>query len=259
MFVSLAISSVALILTLLYASFRDLKERRVPFRTWYPMLAVGLPASGVFYVSQFLAGYVQLVVIWLALTAICAVAFYLFAAFHLFGGADAWALIFLAVCIPFFPVEPWWGYPPTMYLPFSALVNALILNLLAPVGIFVHNVVHRNHAPLRYLFLGFPVEGSNIRASFGFVMEEITERDGIIHRRFIGLRDSLSATFRGENRRYTRELREHPEEFASELELYARAGKVWISWGVPFMIPITAGVLTAVFVGDILYSLLSAI
>ena len=259
MIIPLAISAAAVTATLLYASWRDVRERRVPFRTWYPMLAAGLPASAFFYITLASAGDWQLVAALLALTALCASAFYLFAVLHLFGGADAWALIFLAACIPLFPIEPWTGYPPTVFFPFSVLVNALILNLLAPAGIFMFNLWKGNRAPIPYLFMGFPVEGSAIRDSFGFVMEEITEDEGVISRRFIGIRNSLAATLRGERKRYTKELRDHPEEYKSELNLYSRAGKIWISWGVPFMVPIPGGMLTALFSGDILYSILRSI
>ena len=37
-----------------------------------------------------------------------------------------------------------------------------------------------------------------------------------------------------------------------ELALYRKAGTVWISYAVPFIIPITAGFVTAVIFGDFL-------
>ncbi len=259
MIIPLIIAAAAVTVTLLYASWLDVRDRRVPFRTWYPMLAAGIPASAFFYISLVSGGDLRLAAALLALTAVCACAFYCFAVLHLFGGADAWALIFIAACIPLFPIEPLTGYPTTVYFPFSVLVNALILNLLAPAGIFLFNIWKGNRAPVPYLFMGFPVEGSAIRDSFGFIMEEITEDEKGISRRFVGIRNSLASTLRGERKRYTRELREHPGEYKSELDLYARAGKIWISWGVPFMVPITGGLLTALFVGDILYSVLQAI
>jgi preflagellin peptidase FlaK len=43
MILPLALSSAAITVTLLYASVLDIRERRVPFRTWYPMLAVTIP------------------------------------------------------------------------------------------------------------------------------------------------------------------------------------------------------------------------
>ncbi|HEX3001378.1 MAG TPA: peptidase A24, partial [Methanoregula sp.] len=53
--------------------------------------------------------------------------FYLFGRMHLFGGADAWALIFIAFCVPLFPFTPLLGSSPIGFLAFSVLINALIL------------------------------------------------------------------------------------------------------------------------------------
>jgi len=54
------------------------------------------------------------------------------------------------------------------------LINALILNLIAPVGIFLINIAKGNRAPLQYMFFGFPVKGEKIQESWGFVMEDFT-------------------------------------------------------------------------------------
>jgi preflagellin peptidase FlaK len=59
-----------------------------------------------------------------------------------------------------------------------------------------------------------------------------------------------------EGRIYTKDLREHPEEFEKELGLYRKAGTVWISYAVPFILPITAGFISAIVCGDFLFSLI---
>ena len=41
------ISSVAVIATLIYASFLDIRDRRVPFVHWLPMLGVGIVCTAV--------------------------------------------------------------------------------------------------------------------------------------------------------------------------------------------------------------------
>lgn len=56
---------------------------------------------------------------------------------------------------------------------------------------------------------------------------------------------------------YTKSLKENPNQYRKELELYKKAGTVWISYGVPFLIPITAGFLTALVLGDFFMALLS--
>ena len=255
--IPMAISAAAVLITLLYASVLDIRDRRVPFRTWYPMLVIGIPAAAYFYLSFALRGYIWLVAGYLGLCAVFSLIFYLFAAKNLFGGADAWALIFISACVPFFPIAPYSGYPPLGFLPFTVLTNAVILNLLAPVAIFILNLVKGNRAPLPYMFFGFPVEGAKIQQTFGFVMEDFQEQDGKLVRSFVGIRESLRRMLNGEGRVYTKELRLHPERFKKELAVYRKAGIVWISYAVPFIVPITAGFVTAISFGDFLFVIMA--
>lgn len=254
--IPLCIGAFAIGITLLYASWRDLKERRVPFPTWYPMLAVAVPMAVLTYLSLFsldartAAGYLVLAMVF------CGVFYFSAAYLHLFGGADAWALIFITACIPLFPAEPFLGIPMLAFFPFSVLVNAVILNLATPFGIFLWNVWKGNRAPLRYMFVGFPVEGSRIEDTFGFIMEDFYEEDGQVRRRFIGFGEALRRMVGGERRMYTKDLKREPDRYASELRLYRDAGRVWISYGIPFIIPITAGFFSALFAGDILFELM---
>ena len=224
---------------------------------WYFMLIVIIFAIASFYM-MFEGGW-GMQGIYIALAAVFCGVFYLFGRMHLFGGADAWALIFIAFCIPTFPITPLLNNPPLGFLSFSALINALILNLVAPVGIFVINIVKGNRAPLPYMFFGFPVKGDKIQDSWGFVMEDFAETNGTVSRRFIGFFDSLRRMYPGEGRMYTKDLREHPEEFTKELAMYKKAGTVWISYAVPFIIPITAGLITSIIFGDFLLAIMNTI
>jgi preflagellin peptidase FlaK len=372
----MVISAVAVLATLIYASYLDIRDRRVPFKTWYPMLIVGIPASvwllyiktgnfslilgylslvvSFFYANyldshepgepfrfEYLAimlalpalawlvlptpfiptlvpwyamfagifGYISyiiwkqkpegktrpkrkenesnieealnrwyfiLIVVILAITSVlmlfsggwgapalfvllptvfCGVV-YLFGRMHLFGGADAWALIFISFCVPTFPFTPLLGNTPLGFLAFSVLINALLLNLVAPLSIFVLNIIRGNRAPLMYMFFGFPVKGETIQQEWGFVMEDFEEKKGTVSRKFIGFFDSIRRMYAGKGRVYTKDLREHPEEFPEELAMYKKAGTVWISYAVPFIIPITAGLITAIICGDFLLALM---
>jgi len=253
------VSSLAVLVTLCYASFLDIKDRRVPFGTWYPMLIIGIPAAAYFYLTIGLSGRWGLVVGYLALCVIFSLMFYLFAVKNLFGGADAWALIFISACIPFFPITPYFGYPPMGFLPFTVITNAVILNLIAPLGIFFMNMAKGNRAPLPYLFFGFPVDGATIQQTFGFVMEDFEEKDDGLTRRFVGIRESIRRMFSGEGRIYTRDLRLHPERYKKELGLYKKANTVWISYAVPFIIPITAGLASAIIFGDFLFTFMKIV
>jgi preflagellin peptidase FlaK len=256
MILPLVISALAIGITLLYASILDIRERKVPFRTWYPMLVIGVPLVTILYGSLF---FIDLTIFfrYLIISALFCGLFYSFAYFRLFGGADAWALIFIAALVPLFPLNTLLPTPPFNFFPFTVLTNAVILNLVAPLGIFIRNLAEGNRAPLRYLFFGFPVPGDRIEQYYGFVMEDIKEENGTLSRRFLTFRESLSRMFRGEDRLYTKHIRMNPEKYREERNLFRKAGKVWISYGVPFIVPITAGFFTALVAGDILYSLMS--
>src|SRR5512136_711195 len=272
-FYPMVISSIAVLITLIYASYLDIRDRRVPFISWLPMLAVGICCTGVMlwqtsgnaglivgYVSliasflyadyldnrgrtdspgltfyyrkgpvfyylalvlilpalswfllapsvtlQLVAGYALFAgifgyVTWMEYTgkldepenttrkpgganlaetigrwyfipitflvypissitlisgeawtlneglfillpALFCGMFYTFGRMHFFGGADAWALIFISFCVPTFPFTPLLGNPPLGFFAFSVLINALLLNLVAPIAIFIINVI----------------------------------------------------------------------------------------------------------------------
>ncbi len=252
----LIVPALATGVTLCYASVLDIRERRVPFRTWYPMLMAGLPAAALFYVLLISGGAMNAALYYGILSILFCAMFYLFAYFHLFGGADAWALIFISLCIPAFPFPPLLGIPPLAFFPFSVLINAMLLTLVTPLAILLMNLKRGEKAPFVYMFFGFPVDGERIGESFGYVMEDIREEDGRIERRFIGIRESLANMVRGKGRVYTRDIRCKPEEYIKERDLYRKAGKVWISYGLPFIVPVTAGLLSALLFGDFIFGLL---
>jgi len=153
--------------------------------------------------------------------------------------------------------SPLLGNSPLGFLAFTVLINALLLNLVAPLGIFAINIIRGNRAPLMYMFFGFPVKGETIQQEWGFVMEDFEEKKGVVSRKFIGFFDAIKRMYAAEGRIYTKDLREHPEEFATELAIYKKAGTVWISYAVPFIIPITAGLITGIVFGDFLLAIMN--
>ena len=103
------------------------------------------------------------------------------------------------------------------------------------------------------------MKSEDIADEFGIVMENFEETGERFARSFIPVRTAIRDMLTGGNRIYTKSLKENPEKYRRELELYKKAGTVWISYGVPFLIPITAGFLTAMIFGDLLMVLLSLI
>jgi archaeal preflagellin peptidase FlaK len=319
----LIISSLAIVITLFYASYLDIKQRRVPFVTWYPVILVAGAIVIIFYylaygqyagidpflfciipfilslvlllldwaytifikkvdrteidrkilaetyiswllpsipvsvlVLSYFTGYINVFTIVALLSFIFCIFLELIAILHLWGGADSTAMIIISSTIPVFPVIPLLGYPViTFFFPMSVLLNAVLLNLFVPLGLFVYNILKKNKAPLKYLFVGYPVPGKEITDHFGFIIEEFEEKEGGLERKFLKFSSSISRMVSGKRRMYTQDLRNNPDEYREELELYKKAGNVWISFGVPFIIPILAGFLFTFFIGDI-FSLL---
>ncbi|MDD1674826.1 MAG: peptidase A24, partial [Methanomicrobiales archaeon] len=236
-----------------YATWLDLQERATPVRIWYlvlVLLAYGMGEYGALRTDGSGSG------IYLILTAAFCLIIQVFLNLHLMGGADGYALIFIGLTVPAFPLIPLTGVPSTVYFPLSVLVNALLLNIVTPLGIFAWNLLKGNRAPFGHMFLGFPVPGERIGESFGFLMEEIEDHDGQLVRRFIPVRRLIRLMFGGKRTLSTQKMKMHPDQYARELALCRRAGQVWIQYGIPFIIPITAGFLSALIFGDILYAIL---
>ncbi len=260
----LLINAIILLITLLYGCREDIRERAVPVVMWYPAAAIGIVMLIWFWYSVITSGDLPYMMPLIPLILFFVIAFYLFTKFHLMGMADTKALILITVLVPCFPFVPLTGYPlfgfpPYVFLPFSVLFNAVVLNLLLPVAFFMINLIKGNKAPLPYLFLGYPVKGETIADEFGIVMEQFEEADGTLKRSFIPVRAAIKDMLAGGKRVYTKSLKENPTQYRKELELYKKAGTVWISYGVPFLIPITAGFLTAMIVGDFFMGLLTLI
>jgi preflagellin peptidase FlaK len=253
---------LALLITLVYGSWLDIRERQVPKNIWYPALVIGLPGMLWFYLGVFLsAGFFVTALVVVPIALFCLI-FYVFTRTNLFGLADAKALILIAFLIPAFPLVPFFGFPPMgpySFFSFSVLINAVLLNLLVPAGLFVINLKRGSFAPFPYMFLGFPVRSADLPASFGVIIEEITETDEGLQRRFLKVGEAIGGMVRGVDRIYTRDLKDHPEKYKKEMATYTKAEYVWISYGVPFLVPITAGLVVTLLAGDILTILMRLI
>lgn len=253
---------LALLITLVYGSWLDIRERQVPKSIWYPALAVGLPGMLWFFLTVFLSmGLLTITLVIIPIALFCLI-FYIFTRTNLFGLADAKALMLIAVLIPAFPIVPYFGFPPIgqySFFSFSVLINAVLINLLIPAGLFLVNLRRGSFAPFPYMFLGFPVRSVDLPASFGVIIEEISETDTGIQRRFLKVGEAIGGMVRGTDRIYTRDLKEHPEKYKKEMAMYKKAEYVWISYGVPFLVPITAGLVITLLAGDLLTILMRLI
>ena len=211
---------------LAYASYTDIKTRRAANILWILMALVG----AILLVLQYLeGGYPN---IWyLAFIPIMIALMYLFFQMRLlFGGADAKALMALAILVPIQPhigdFPLWLSFLPGSWTIFA---NATILFLFIPLSLFVYNIAKGN---LRFphSFMGYVISVEKAKQTFVWPMEKI--KDG------------------------KRKLVYMPKNFDIEEELaeFEKHGitDIWVTPKIPFMIPLLAGFLVSFILGDIL-------
>jgi len=224
---------------LLYACKLDLESRIVPNRVWKYMLLASLPitayqiATGNYLTIQYLvAGFFVLIVIVLSYT------FYLIRAY---GGADAKAIMCLAIIFPFYPTFN--GFPllnQGFSFAFSTLANSVIAAPLLMIFMFVRNLMREGLRGLRgnilYYFTGYKAEVKNL-PKFPILLEFINEY--------------------GEFKRVRRAV--EPDESMLERLRKSDVEKVWVTPSLPFLIFLTIGYIVAFIFGDLLYLVISTI
>ena len=230
---------------LLYACYADIKTRRVANETWVVMFGVGF----IFIVADFMElGLPYLIRNILSFAFIFAFVYVLFQ-FGAFGGADAKVLMVISLIIPTFPAivlfgtsYPLNGVPPIDLFAFSVFGNSVLLTVIVPIGLGMYNLARNPVESIKkplYMITGYMTPISKLEKG---------------HFRMI---ESYSQTDSGVKFRFTRSGTDLSNDVIKELKGYLKEGKVkdrvWITPGLPFMIPITAGFITAVVFGDLIF------
>jgi len=236
---------------LLYSCYLDVKTRRVTNSLWPKMLGA---ASILILYDLYRFG------IWyLGMTILSAVIIFIFVyllfQLNLFGGADAKILIIIAIIMPVYPVLstfglqlPIWGQPPIPLFAYTVFSNSIMLTIIVPLGMVVYNLLHTPLQEIRkkpfYIFIGYKSQISKLRGHIK-LMEEFSIK-----------KNSVTFTFRRSGVKIDDDVKRdlikaHKKELIGDT--------VWVTPGIPFMIPITAGFITAVIFGDIIFYLTSHI
>ncbi len=213
----------------LKASYHDLRDREVPDGIWISMVVFGLILDVIQYSLErfniFLA-VIQFVFVFLLANFMFYVAG--------FGGADAKALISLAVMFPVYP--KFYKFPLLNtgigIFAFSVLSNSVIVAPLIAMSFFVKNLKEKD-GRLLYRFIGFRVDADRI-PKFYNLLEYVDENWNVV--------------------RVSRGI-EPDEKMLERLREAKRKGileKVWVTPALPFLVFMTAGFLVAVFLGDVL-------
>ncbi len=252
----------ACLLFLSIASVYDIKTREVPNSVWLFFAPLGLILT---LVSLALDNWK----LSLMITCIISVAIIIglsLALFYLglFGGADAKALMCLAVSMPVYPsirfIRPIFGsysQTPSLLLPLSTFNNAVLIASLLVFVIILKNSMDLARNGMR-IFEGLEEERIMIKIlAFitGFRVEAHKLRAEKHHYIILEKFD------RGENGKIRRHLKvlQHVSSEGEKSIPREINGKIWVTIGLPFLVFITIGFMLAIFVGDIVFWLLNTI
>lgn len=215
------------IIILSYASYTDIKTRRASNMLWVIMGFIGAILLAIQY---FTAGFDN--IFYLAFVPIMIAFMYvLFRLRLIFGGADAKAIMALAILVPLEPAILEFPLWKESIMPFSWVVfsNAIILFILIPLSLLIYNIIKRS-VEFPYCVLGYKMSIEKAKQSFVWPLEKI--KNG------------------------KRKFSHMPKEFDADEELKAFEDEgikeIWVTPKVPFMIPLLAGFLVSFFLGDIL-------
>jgi preflagellin peptidase FlaK len=250
------VARVALsLLFLLYASWSDWKQREVSNKVWivFAPLAFSLTIVQFMLYAHELLSYL----ISFALTSVIAVALFYAGAF---GGADAKALMCIALALPspvrlvssvslYLPIFPFTVFSNSVLLAAFSAVYALFRNLVwklrANSGLFAGFENESGLRKITALTTGYKVEPASLeKTPHSYPLEDIIMKDdGSVERK-------LMAFPKDETR----------EAIVARLVLASKEGKiqdgVWATPGLPLLIFITAGLVIALLVGDLIWIIL---
>ncbi|WP_135853344.1 A24 family peptidase [Halorussus salinus] len=307
-----------------WAAWRDVKTRRIPNRTWYPLaaLAVVLLAvegwqawTGTAYETR---AFALRAAISLGFVAPLVIAFWWFRAF---GGADAKAFLVVAALFPTFPTYEAFGWvlphQQTTVGVFSLtiLTNTVLLGALYPLAVFARNAVAGRFSSV--MVVGKPVSWDAVPDEHGRLLEtpEGVTRNGAdldavrMYLRWRGL-TLAELRERADHFRDPATLPAEPNQpgdgstvvaqtdggavaeavpeadapdddpwgaaaflddidhgaygttpagLRDGLDVLTAEDEVWVSPGIPFVVPLFVGTVVAMTYGDLLFGALSAV
>ncbi len=234
---------------LIYACYTDIKCRRVSNQVWVVMLGVFSPII-IYEIITYGLSYIM----WIAISFILIFIFvYILFYVGAFGGADAKALMALAIIFPLYPALmigsytfPLEGIPPISLFTLTLFGNSVLLTVIVPIGLFFYNLTRPQLSETikkpQYMFIGYRCDIDNLEnLKHVRLLETVEEVDEIV------------------KTKYSRGGGTIDEDSIKSIRKYATKGqignKIWVTPGLPFIIPITAGFLSAIFYGDLIFKI----
>ena len=236
---------------LFYACYADLKTRTVTNKLWLLPLAVGLPLA---LYNWYLSGLPFLIRLGYSLGFTFLFA-YLFFYLNLFGGADAKALMGIALLIP---TNPLFAAPIPDPFPFAitTLFNGAILSVLVFPVMFLYNALKLRPSELR-AHLGLAFVGYKRR------IDTLATAKRTFHRLLHSYELEEETSGEPVRRAFVFGGLEIDDDVIHELKTYHEQGKigdsVWVTPGLPYMLFITAGFFFALFAGNLPFRIILAL
>jgi preflagellin peptidase FlaK len=245
---------------LIYSSWNDYKTREVSNRVWMLFAPVAFTLT---FLTLFIYEPTQLLLYGVCFGLTSAFALVLFYAGG-FGGADAKALMCMALALPFYPqslklpladqASPISSY----FFPVTVFSNGVFFAVMFAVGMFLNNMVRRKRTAELFdqkyekgtigrkiitLVTGTKVSLETLKTKwYWYPMEDVEKIDG-------ELKKKLLVFPKDEGRQA---VVERLQKAADEGDI---KDKVWASPGLPMLIFITIGFIVALGFGDIIWTL----
>ncbi|MFQ5999216.1 MAG: A24 family peptidase C-terminal domain-containing protein [Candidatus Bathyarchaeia archaeon] len=246
---------------LIYASWSDYKTREVSNRVW-AILAPSAFALTSFQFFMFAPELLYNYALSFMLTSALSLALFYAGAF---GGADAKALICLSLALPFYPAHLL--QPPHdfvfLFFPITVFTNAVLLAALSAFYALLRNSLWKSRTK-RGLFQGLEKEsiGRKILTLICGYKVEISE---LKKKEYLYPLEDVYVTETGESKRrllvFPKD--EEREEIVERILKATEEGKleneVWTTPGLPMLIFITAGLIFALALGDIVWIVLGSV
>jgi len=214
-----------------YASYTDIKTRKASNINW---LILGVVGAILLPVQYFTVGFENIYIL-IFIPIMIGLVYLLFQLGLIFGGADAKALMAIAILIPVQPTInqlPIWGESlmPASWTIFS---NSIILFLFIPLALLFYNIIKRN-VKFPHSLIGYKIDLQKAREKFVWPLEKI--KDG--KTKFVYMPKNFDV-----------------DEELDELEKHGYT-EIWVTPKLPFMIPLLAGFIFTFIFGDILFAIM---
>ena len=248
---------------LVYASWSDYKTREVSNKVWAILGPLSLVLTGfqfLVYSSQPLELIISYILSFAITSGLAIAVFYVGG----FGGADAKALMCIALALPVYP-NNLFSQPPgfiSPLFPITIFTNSVLLGALSVfyalfrnifwkaqnrIGLFAGLENESFGAKILALVSGYKVNISKLKKGHTFPLEDIdVDEEGTKKRRLLVFPNY-------------EEREEIVERITENIENEKLDGEVWATPGLPLLIFITVGLIISLFFGDIVWILISSL